>query len=117
MDSLSLGVWVALMQSILLILINFVSRAFCLSSSLTNEEEQDVLKAMEFSFNLIKYFEKVVSEAALKTESINESFEPQMRLADQRFGDFQANGVLPYAKETDATQENCSEIGRKYSSK
>ena len=86
------------MQSILHILDNYVSRAFYLRSSLTNEEEQDVLKAMEFSFNLIKYFEKVVSEAAVKTESINESFEPQMRLADQRFGDFQANGVLPYAK-------------------
>ena len=94
------------MQSILHILDNYVSRAFYLRSSLTNEEEQDVLKAMEFSFNLIKYFEKVVSEAALKTESINESFEPQMRLADQRFGDFQANGVLPYAKRNRCNPRN-----------
>jgi arginyl-tRNA synthetase len=53
---------------------------------------------MEFSFNLLQYFEKVVSQAAEKLESVDDSFEPQMRMADQRFGDFQANGVLPFAK-------------------
>ena len=26
------------------------------------------------------------------------SFDPQVRQADERFGDFQANGILPYAK-------------------
>ena len=53
---------------------------------------------MEFSFNLLQYFEKVVSQAAEKLESVDESFEPQMRIADERFGDFQANGALPFAK-------------------
>ncbi len=53
---------------------------------------------MEFSFNLLQYFEKVVSEASERVETVDESFEPQMRTADERFGDFQANGALPYAK-------------------
>ena len=105
------------MQSILHILDNYVSRAFYLRSSLTNEEEQDVLKAMEFSFNLIKYFEKVVSEAALKTESINESFEPQMRLADQRFG-FSGKRCFTLRQKKQMQPKGIgSEIGRKYSSK
>ena len=53
---------------------------------------------MEFSFNLSQYFEKVVSEAAERIKTVDETFEPQMRIADERFGDFQANGALPYAK-------------------
>ena len=53
---------------------------------------------MEFSFNLLNYFEKVVGDAAKKIETVDDSFEPQIRVADERFGDFQANGVLPFAK-------------------
>ncbi len=53
---------------------------------------------MEFSLNLLQYFKKVVSEASERVETVDESFEPQMRTADERFGDFQANGALPYAK-------------------
>ena len=53
---------------------------------------------MEFSFNLLLYFENVVSLAAEKLESVDDSFEHQMRMADERFGDFQANGALPFAK-------------------
>ena len=53
---------------------------------------------MEFSFNLLKYFEKVVLDASESIELFDDSFEVQIRVADERFGDFQANGVLPYAK-------------------
>ena len=53
---------------------------------------------MEFSFNLIQMFEKVMVEASEKLDFVDNSFEPQLRIADQRFGDFQANGVLPFAK-------------------
>ena len=53
---------------------------------------------MEFSFNLLKYFEKVVLDASKSNELFDDSFEVQIRVADERFGDFQANGVLPYAK-------------------
>ena len=84
--------------NILAILSNQGSRAFYLRSSLTKSWGQDVLEGMEFSFNLLQYFEKVVSQAAEKLESVDDSFEPQMRMADERFGDFQANGALPFAK-------------------
>ena len=53
---------------------------------------------MEFSFNLLHYFKKIVSNASLELEIEHDLFEPQMRIADKRFGDFQANGALPYAK-------------------
>ena len=56
---------------------------------------------MEFSFNLLKYFEKVVLDASKSNELFDDSFEVQIRVADERFGDFQANGVLPYAKRKD----------------
>ena len=53
---------------------------------------------MEFSFHLIKFFEKIISNAASEIEMFDKSFEPQLRIADERFGDFQSNGVLPYSK-------------------
>jgi hypothetical protein len=89
--------------NILGILSNRGSRAFYLRSSLTKSWGQDVLEGMEFSFNLLQYFEKVVSQAAEKLESVDDSFEPQMRMADERFGDFQANGALPF-REAEWTQ-------------
>ena len=52
----------------------------------------------EYSFNLSKLFDKVIIEAAKQLESFDESFESQIRVADERFGDFQANGVLPFAR-------------------
>ena len=54
--------------------------------------------SMEYSFNLSKLFDNVVIEAAKQLEAFDESFESQVRVADERFGDFQANGVLPFAK-------------------
>ena len=53
---------------------------------------------MEIPFNLLKFFENVVIKAAAGVEIIGSSFDPQVRVADERFGDFQANGVLPFAK-------------------
>ena len=53
---------------------------------------------MEFCFNLLHKFESIVSDASKSVECIDGSFEPQIRIADERFGDFQANGVLPFAK-------------------
>ncbi|MDR1891277.1 MAG: arginine--tRNA ligase [Puniceicoccales bacterium] len=41
---------------------------------------------------------KVVSEAAQACDISTVDFSPDIRQADPRFGDFQANGVLPYAK-------------------
>ena len=59
----------------------------------------------EYSFNLSKLFDKVIIEAAKQLESFDESFESQIRVADERFGDFQANGVLPLQGKEDLTQE------------
>ena len=53
---------------------------------------------MEIPFNLLKFFENVVIKAAAGVEIIDSSFDTQVRVADERFGDFQANGVLPFAK-------------------
>ena len=53
---------------------------------------------MEIPFNLLKFFENVVIKAAAGVEIVDSSFDPQVRVADERFGDFQANGVLPFAK-------------------
>ena len=53
---------------------------------------------MEFCFNLLHKFESIVSDASKSVECIDGSFDPQIRIADERFGDFQANGVLPFAK-------------------
>jgi arginyl-tRNA synthetase len=39
-------------------------------------------------------------ETARSVDGFGEDFVPQVRAADERFGDFQANGVLPYAKRT-----------------
>ena len=48
--------------------------------------------------SLLKFFEKIISNAASEIEMFDKSFEPQLRIADERFGDFQSNGVLPYSK-------------------
>lgn len=39
-----------------------------------------------------------VKIAAIKTIGAGDNFEPEIRVADQKFGDFQANGVFSYAK-------------------
>ena len=44
---------------------------------------QDVLEGMEFCFNLIQMFEKVMVEASEKLDFVDNSFEPQLRIADQ----------------------------------
>ncbi len=53
---------------------------------------------MEIGFNVAEALEAVVAEAASGLEVFDETFVPDLRPADPRFGDFQANGVLPFAK-------------------
>ncbi len=48
--------------------------------------------------NIETTFSQLVKKAAQLSGVFDESFEPEVRMADPRFGDFQANGVLPYAK-------------------
>ena len=53
---------------------------------------------MSTSFDLLPSFDQLLYKTALSLDGFNEDFEPQTRSADERFGDFQANGVLPFAK-------------------
>ena len=49
---------------------------------------------MQTWFNPARGLEDAVAKASL----LDADFRPDVRVADPRFGDFQANGVLPYAK-------------------
>ncbi|MBE6414581.1 MAG: arginine--tRNA ligase [Verrucomicrobiaceae bacterium] len=51
---------------------------------------------MNIWFHPAKEFDNMLRNAASKIQL--ENFDPQMRTADPRFGDFQSNGVLPMAK-------------------
>ena len=50
-------------------------------------------------FDVSKKIELLVCQAAEETGLEIGAFEADVNPADPRFGDFQANGVLPYAKQ------------------
>ncbi len=53
---------------------------------------------MDIWFDLAKEIDALTASAAVEMEEFDESFAPDTRMADPRFGDYQVNGVLPYAK-------------------
>lgn len=53
---------------------------------------------MDVSFDLARQLDAQL-QAAARELGWAENFTPDVRTADPRFGDFQANGVLPYAKQ------------------
>lgn len=53
---------------------------------------------MKLSFDLGRQLDALLRQAATGLEAFNDDFAPEVRPADPRFGEFQANGVLPYAK-------------------
>jgi arginyl-tRNA synthetase len=55
---------------------------------------------MHVSFNLAATFDAVLKTAATSAGFDASDFSPEVRTADPKHGDFQANGVLPYAKRT-----------------
>ncbi|GAB5562765.1 MAG: arginine--tRNA ligase [Synoicihabitans sp.] len=55
---------------------------------------------MPVPFNFATAIAKALQEAASQLELDAAIFAPEVRTADPRHGDFQANGVLPYAKRT-----------------
>ena len=55
---------------------------------------------MHVSFNLAAAFDAVLKTAATSAGFDTAEFSPEVRTADPKHGDFQANGVLPYAKRT-----------------
>lgn len=64
---------------------------------------------MDIWFHPAKELDTLVKKAAAAA-GFDESFEAQMRPADPRFGDFQSNGALPYAK---AQKANPRALGEK----
>ena len=56
------------------------------------------LRPMLIEFDSSDTIEGVIRTATTASKHFGEDFEPQVRPADPRFGDFQANGVLPFAK-------------------
>lgn len=49
-------------------------------------------------FNIAQEIERILLESAEGLEPFDTAFSPDIRTADPRYGDFQANGVLPFAK-------------------
>ena len=53
---------------------------------------------MKIEFDISSELDKIIRKTASTCEGLRDDFDPQVRQADERFGDFQANGILPYAK-------------------
>lgn len=53
---------------------------------------------MDISYDLTRVLDRTLRETASRTEGFGQDFSPEIRPADPRFGDYQANGVLPFAK-------------------
>ena len=53
---------------------------------------------MQTSYDLMLTLDSLLRETASRTEGFDEGFSPEIRPADPRFGDYQANGILPFAK-------------------
>jgi arginyl-tRNA synthetase len=53
---------------------------------------------MKIEFDISSELDKIIRKTATGCKGLGDDFDPQVRQADERFGDFQANGILPYAK-------------------
>ena len=65
---------------------------------------------MSIWFNPSQAIDQILRQVAAKTEGFGTGFDPGMRPADPKFGDYQANGVLGFAKRQ---QANPRELGQK----
>ncbi len=53
---------------------------------------------MEIPFNVVDYLEDTIHSVAKEIPELGEEFHPDVRTADPKFGDFQANGIMSAAK-------------------
>ena len=65
---------------------------------------------MERPHDIAQQINDLLIRAADSISEFNPDFDPQIRTADERFGDFQANGILPFAKKNNL---NPRELGEK----
>lgn len=54
---------------------------------------------MQIPFNVVDYLEDIITSVAKEVPELSENFYPDVRTADPKFGDFQANGIMPVAKQ------------------
>ncbi len=54
---------------------------------------------MEIEFDTVRQLNEILLKVAKTFPELDATFEPQVRIADARFGDLQANGLLPWAKQ------------------
>lgn len=55
---------------------------------------------MKIEFDISSELDKIIRKTVSTCEGLRDDFDPQVRQADERFGDFQVNGILSYAKKT-----------------
>lgn len=61
-------------------------------------------------FSIGSYLQETLKNIAAKLPQFDETFDPDLRLADERFGDFQANGVLAYGKKVHQNPRDLAKI-------
>lgn len=57
-----------------------------------------------------KHLQDLLWKSVQDTDEFSKDFDPEVRIADQRFGDYQANGVLGYAKKHKKNPRALAEI-------
>lgn len=66
--------------------------------------------SMEIPFDVAEYLDVIIKLAAKKLPEFVGEFDPEVHIADLRFGDFQANGVMAFAKKV---KGNPRQLGEK----
>ena len=64
---------------------------------------------MERPHDIAQQINDLLIRAADSISEFNPDFDPQIRTADERFGDFQANGILPFAKKNNLNPRQLGE--------
>lgn len=64
---------------------------------------------MQIAFNVVDYLDHIISLTANALPEFSSEFHPEVRTADPKFGDFQANGVMSYAKKIKANPRQLAE--------
>ncbi len=65
--------------------------------------------SMQIAFNVIDQLNHIISLAANSLPEFSREFQPEVRTADPKFGDFQANGVMSFAKKIKANPRQLAE--------
>lgn len=64
---------------------------------------------MQIPFNIVDYLENTINSIARKLPEFSEEFHADVRTADPKFGDFQANGIMPLAKKLKVNPKQLAE--------